>query len=167
MRSASPERLEEKSQSPPTRPGRQAARRFGGKPITAHYGRSYRNYGFGMPVVGRVQNAAQQIIVNRRVGRRMGRIGPQAAYVLKYAKKPVHKRKKPAKEGYFKGKRKVLKVTKKKKTVVFTGEFEESRVRSAIEQFSLTKCSGKKYSLEGLVQAIKRKLEQRGKASTS
>ena len=71
------------------------------------------------------------------------------------------------KEGYFKGKRAVLKITKKKKTVMFTGEFEESRVRSAIEQYNLTKCSGKKYSLAGLVQAIKRKLEQKGKAIAS
>ena len=77
------------------------------------------------------------------------------------------KKRKPTKEGYSKGKRAVLKIVKKKKRVIFTGTFEESRVRSAIEQYQLTKCSNKKYSPEGLVQAIAMKLEKKGRAVTS
>ena len=65
-------------------------------------------------------------------------------------------------------KRKVLKITKKKNSVIFEGEYERNRVDSAIETYGLTKCSGKKYNSSGsLSEAIKAKLDKRGKATSS
>ena len=65
-------------------------------------------------------------------------------------------------------KRKVLKITKKKNSVIFEGEYERNRVDSAIETYGLTKCSGRKYSSSSsLSEAIKAKLEKKGKATAS
>ena len=65
--------------------------------------------------------------------------------------------------------KKGLEITKAKKgkKVTFVGEFDEGRVRGAIDRYGLTKCSGKKYSSEGLVDAIAKKLRAKGRAVAS